>query len=43
MWEQPPSKPTPSKDNASKEEKATAGKMCSSLKDDPIKFETLAH
>jgi hypothetical protein len=36
MWEQNP----PSKDNASKEEKAVARKMCSSLQDDLAKFET---
>jgi hypothetical protein len=32
----------PSKDNASKEEKADARKLCSSLQDDPVKFETSA-
>jgi hypothetical protein len=33
----------PSKDNVSKEEKATARKLWSSVKDDPAKSETYAH
>ena len=31
---------SPSKDNASKEEKETARKLCSSLQDDPTKSKT---
>jgi hypothetical protein len=37
-WEQNP----PSKDNALKEEKAVARKLCSSLQDNPTKSETSA-
>jgi hypothetical protein len=33
---------SPSKDNASKEEKVVARKQCSSLQDDPAKSETFA-
>jgi hypothetical protein len=33
----------PSKDNASKEEKEAARKLCSSLQDDPAKYETSSH
>ena len=35
--------PPPSKDNASKEEKEAARKLCSSLQDDPTKSKTYVH